>query len=76
VSTRSSIWYGEDEGKAVHIYWELAERKIENGTMAAAPIYVAVDRGDSNQEVAVRLPREIAQALLTVLKPDADLEIL
>jgi len=35
VSTRSSIWYGEDDGKRVHIYWELAEREVENGGRAS-----------------------------------------
>lgn len=38
MSTRSSIWLGESEGKSVHIYWELAERETENGRMEA-PIY-------------------------------------
>ena len=76
MSTRSSIWCGEDKGRFVHIYWELAEREIENDTMIAAPIYVAVERGDSNQEVAVRLPKEIAQALLTALNPGTNLKIL
>jgi hypothetical protein len=27
MSTRSSIWLGESEGKSVHIYWELADRE-------------------------------------------------
>ena len=31
MSTRSSIWLGETDGKSVHIYWELADREIENG---------------------------------------------
>jgi hypothetical protein len=76
VSTRSSIWCGEDHGKHVHIYWELAEREVENGRMTAAPIYMAVDHGDSDAEIKVRLPTGIAKALLTVLKPDDDLAIL
>jgi hypothetical protein len=70
VSTRDSIWLGEDGGKSVHIYWELGERKMEGGRSAAAPIYIAADKGDSNDEVTVRLPREVAEALLTVLFPD------
>jgi hypothetical protein len=47
MSTRSSIWLGESDGKSVHIYWELADREI-GGEKLRAPIYVAVDRGDSN----------------------------
>jgi len=67
MSTRSSIWLGESEGKAVHIYWELAEREIENGRMTGAPVYIAVDDGDANREVAIRLPKEIAIRLFMIL---------
>ena len=67
MSTRSSIWLGESEGKCVHIYWELADREIEDGRMIGAPIYIAADTGDSNKEVAVRLPPYIARELLKVL---------
>jgi hypothetical protein len=59
MSTRSSIWLGESEGRCVHIYRELAERETENGRMAT-PIYIAVDAGNADQEVAIRLPKEIA----------------
>jgi hypothetical protein len=31
MSTRHSIWLGENQGKSVHIYWELAEREIGDG---------------------------------------------
>ena len=31
MSTRASIWYAEDEGKVVHIYWEYADRDVEAG---------------------------------------------
>ncbi len=34
MSTRSSIWLGENKGKCVHIYWELADRETENGRMS------------------------------------------
>jgi len=71
MSTRSSIWYGEDEGKTVHIYWELAEREVGDANMWRAPIYIAADAGDANKEVAVRLPKEIAIQLLTVLSANA-----
>lgn len=67
MSTRSSIWLGESDGKCVHIYWELADREIEGGTMIGAPIYIAVDTGDSNKEIAVRLPAECGRELLKIL---------
>ena len=67
MSTRSSIWLGESKGKVVHIYWELAEREIENGRMTGAPVYFAVDAGDADKEVAIRLPKGIAIQLLTIL---------
>ena len=67
MSTRSSIWFGESEGKCVHLYWELAERDVESGRMTGAPVYIAVDAGNANKEVAVRLPKEIAIRLLIAL---------
>ena len=67
MSTRSSIWLGESDGKCVHIYWELAERETENDRPMRAPIYLAVNAGDADQEVAIRLPKGIAIRLLTVL---------
>ncbi len=70
MSTRSSIWLGESEGKSVHIYWELADRETENGRMIGAPIYLAVDNGNADEEVAVQLPKEIAVRLLTILSPN------
>ncbi len=76
MSTRSSIWVREAHSKIVHIYWELGEREIENGTMIGAPVYISVDRGDSNQEVAVRVPKELAQKLLTILEPNSSLKII
>jgi hypothetical protein len=35
MSTRSSIWLGESEGKSVHIYWELADRELGGERMRA-----------------------------------------
>src|SRR5258708_40293840 len=70
MSTRSSIWLGEDKGKSVHIYWELAEREVENGKIMQAPIYIAADAGDADKEVAIRLPKEIAMRLLMILSPN------
>ncbi len=64
MSTRSSIWLGESEGKCVHIYWELAERDVENEKRMRAPVYIAVDGGNADEEVSVRLPKEIAMRLL------------
>lgn len=63
--TRSSLWFGESEGKNVHVYWELAERELRDGKMVGAPIYIAVD--DGKKEIAVRLPKEIATQLLLIL---------
>jgi len=70
MSTRSSIWLGKNKGKSVHIYWELADREIGNGRMAGAPIYIAVDAGNADEEVAIRLPKEIAVQLLMKLSPN------
>ncbi len=70
MSTRSSIWLGESEGKCVHIYWELADRETENGRMTGMPIYIAVDAGNVEQEVAIRLPKDMAIRLLMILSHD------
>jgi hypothetical protein len=67
MSTRSSIWLGESKGKYVHIYWELAEREIEDGRMTGASVYIAVDAGDEEKELVIRLPKGIAIRLLTIL---------
>lgn len=67
MSTRSSIWLGESKGTSVHIYWELAERETRDGRTMRAPIYLAVDAGDADREVAIRLPKGAAIQLLTVL---------
>ena len=69
MSTRSSIWLGEEKGRSVHIYWELGERELGGQTMRA-PIYIAADAGDENQEVAIRLPKDIAIRLLMALSPN------
>ena len=70
MSTRSTVWLGESNGKFVHIYWELGERgKV--GERSVAPIYIAVDAGDSNNEMAFRLPKDMAIGILTMLRPDA-----
>ena len=66
MSTRSSIWLGESEGKSVHLYWELADREVST---CRAPIYLAADAQETGEEVAVRLPKEIAIKLLMVLSP-------
>jgi hypothetical protein len=42
---------------------------------SVAPIYIAVDSGDANNEVALRLPKDIALGLLTILSPDAAAEV-
>jgi hypothetical protein len=48
----------------VHIYRELAEREVEDEKRMRAPIYIAVDGGSADEEVAVRLPKEIAMRFL------------
>lgn len=68
MSTRSSIWIGCNEGKCVHLYWELAERESSDVGLRA-PVYIAVDDGNEEEEVRVRLPREIAMKLLMALSP-------
>jgi hypothetical protein len=73
MSTRSSIWLGESEGKSVHIYWELAERDIVVGQKTGgmtAPVYLSVDEGDAETEISVRLPKPIAEEILSVLLPN------
>lgn len=70
MSTRSSIWLGEGGGKSVQIYWELADREIEDGRMIGAPIYIAAHVGNAAEEVAIRLPKETALRLLMILSPN------
>jgi hypothetical protein len=70
MSTRSSTWLGESDGKSVHIFWELADRE-KVGERMAAPIYLAVDYGHADNEVAIRLPRDIAARLFAVLHPNS-----
>lgn len=67
MSTRSSIWLGESEGRTLHIYWELAERETESGKIVGVPIYIAADAGDADKEIVIRLPKGIAVLLLSVL---------
>jgi hypothetical protein len=73
MSTRSSIWLAAYGGKCVHIYWELGDRDIEQGQRIgrmAAPVYIAADEGDTNKEVAVRLPKAAAEEILKALCPN------
>jgi hypothetical protein len=73
MSTRSSICLGGEDGKCVHIYWELADRDIEQGKRIGrmvAPVYIAVDEGDADKEVAVRLPKAVSEEILNVLYPN------
>jgi hypothetical protein len=69
MSTRSSIWLGESDGKSVHIYWELADLGQVAGHMTAR-IYLAVDDGNADNRIAVRLPKDIAARLFAALRPD------
>ena len=69
MSTRSSIWYGISDGRVLHIYWELAEREIVRGQMTGAPVYIASETEKTEEEIAIRLPKEIATKLLMALSP-------
>jgi hypothetical protein len=67
MSTKESIWYGEDKaGRACHIYWELAERDVEKGS---APIYVSLERDLA--ELTFKLSPELAERLRAFLAPDS-----
>jgi len=71
MSTRESIWIGHQDAKYVHIYWELADRSVATGQKIGkmvAPVYLSVEC--DLKDVAVRLPKQIAEPLLDVLKPD------
>ena len=67
MGTRTTIWLRQSNGTGVHGYWELAERTTENGRMTGIPIYLSVDSGDIEKELAIRLPKGFAIRLLTVL---------
>jgi hypothetical protein len=68
MSARSSIWLGKSNGKHLHIYWELAERESDENALRA-PVYIAADAEDTGEEIAIRLPKEIAMKLLMVPSP-------
>ena len=71
MSTRESIWYGEQGKSYVHIYWELADRDVAAGRKLGkmvAPVYLSVEC--DLKDVDVRLPKDTAEQLLDVLKPD------
>lgn len=73
MSTQESIWLGEYNGKSVHIYWELADRDIDLARKlgkTAAPVYIAADQGNADDEIAMRLPKTVAEQLLEVLLPN------
>jgi hypothetical protein len=63
VSTRSSIWYGEDDkGRSCHFYWELGERELGVG----APIYLSIE--SDGKELLIRLPKDIGQKIREFLE--------
>ena len=69
MSTRSTIWLGTDEkGGVCHLYWELAER-----TSKAAPIYLEIEA--AGRKAVIRLPKEVAGKIRSVLCPDAAWEV-
>ena len=64
MSTRSTIWYGEDDkGRTCHFYWELGKREPE----LRAPIYLEIE--DHGIETIIRLPKEFAQKVREALDP-------
>ena len=71
MSTKSSIWYGEDDrGHNVHIYWELRERVPG----IAAPIYIEIDF--EGKETAIRLPKEVGEQVRQAFGCSGSLEVL
>jgi len=73
MSTRSSIWLGEDEGKTVHIYFELNEREVGTSRFAA-PVYIEITDRDDKRKVTFRLPKEIATHFVTGLGDRSEIE--
>jgi len=62
MSTKSTIWLGEDEhGRECHLYWELAERMPGK----AAPVFISVQA--EGKETAIRLPKEVGRKSATFL---------
>ena len=71
MSTRSSVWYGEDsKGRVLHIYWELGERIPR----VAAPVYMEVI--SDGKEARFRLPKELAEQVLAALGDPMSLKIM
>ena len=64
MSTRQSIWCGEDDkGRECHIYFELAERV----PYKSAPIYLELEA--DGKTVLLRLPKDMAQQVRDLLAP-------
>ena len=73
MSTRDSIFYGEDENRrSIHIYWELADRDF--APKFAAPIDVEI-QADGNVTI-IRLPRELATRIADALIKDRTTDVL
>jgi len=73
MSTKSSIFYGEDDqGHCVHIYWELAEREIK--PRFGAPVYIEIEF--ETKSAAIRLPKEIAEKVVRALGCSNSTEVL
>jgi hypothetical protein len=66
MSTKNTIWFGTDEqGRGIHLYWELAER-VPGKT---APIFIEIEA--NGKQTTIHLPSEIAQEIRDALDPDA-----
>jgi hypothetical protein len=73
MSTRHSIWYGEEANKSLHLYFELAERERLSEQGLAAPVYLAASRVDAKGtpiETSVRIRKELAEKLIGILVAD------
>lgn len=58
---------GISQDKSVHNLVGVGrELETEHGRTTGAHVYPAVDDGDAEQEIAIRLPKEIAIQILTI----------
>jgi hypothetical protein len=76
MSTKSSIYYAvDDSGISCHIYWELAERVLQQGRMVAAPVMISFGDAKTGDPLPIRLTPEIARQIFAALGKMPDTEI-
>jgi hypothetical protein len=78
MSTRGSVWGGDDPetGKSIHIYFELADREVNP---LRAPVYIGVtdiESKDAEAEEIIKLPSDVARALVKAIKPGYEVDVL